>query len=92
MKTFLVISFIFIFLLLSFSLYMCNNPNFNFGYKLNKCTIKVDNFKGHTIKHFHKSKHYDYYHNNPCDCNQYGDLYDTNYRKDKRDYKIYYKE
>lgn len=50
------------------------------------CEIKDPMFKKHLIRHHHKSKEYNYYHNCPCDCLRYGDYYDKTYKRDSRDY------
>lgn len=52
----------------------------------NECEIKDKAFRKHLIRHHHKSKVYPYYHNNPCDCLEYGDYYNKNYKRDPRDF------
>lgn len=57
----------------------------------NECEVKDKTFRKHLLWHYHKSKEYPYYHNNPCDCIKYGDYYNKKYRRDSRDYiKKYY--
>lgn len=73
-------------LCLAFILMVLNCPDLNYGLKWGKCTIEQENFRPHWMHHFHKSKKYLSYHDTPCDCMSYGDIYDKNYKRDERDF------